>query len=73
MYGPHKPVRRCKFCHCCKDDPRCSPTCQVSPNGEHYWEIELDPVSSNKKRPGWWLMLLFTWDLLLVKLNKDEL
>jgi hypothetical protein len=71
MYGAHDAVQQCRFCHGRKDDLQISKTCQASKDGQHYWEVELHPRRG--MRSGWWLMLLFTWDLLLGKLDKDEL
>jgi hypothetical protein len=70
MYGPHVPMRRCRFCHGCKGEPNTLTTCQVSKDGQHYWELELKPVP-REKRPGWWLMALFTWDVLFTKNDED--
>lgn len=70
MYSAHTTRMRCQFCYCAKDEPDSSNPCMVSGTAEHIWQVEIEPVV--RKRHGWWLMLLFTWDLLLGKLDKDE-
>lgn len=62
-------TQRCSICMRRKDEA--TPlTCCDNPGQPHVWELLLVPRHITRR--GWWLMLLFTWDLLLGKIRKGE-